>query len=38
MFLMCLKVQFINGLIAITTTLGLVLAKKWLMKEFKTKA
>ena len=29
---------FIYGLIAMTTTLGLVLAKKWMMKGFKTKA
>ena len=29
---------FIYGLIAMTSTLGLVLAKKWMMKGFKTKA
>ena len=29
---------FIYGLIAMTTTLGLVLAKKWMIKGFKTKA
>jgi len=29
---------FIYGLIAMTSTLGLVLAKKWMIKGFKTKA
>ncbi len=37
----CMKTEtmwFIHGLIAITSSLGLVLAKKWMMKGFKTKA